>query len=100
MERMCRESEAKYKGPPMPRIGKPSFSGRGYPSPKSRLAYNYVDKWRCGPNTYDAQFVMPGMDLRAENGGFVKAECAITFHVEGLGEGYHVAVGDAILVAT
>lgn len=96
-EQMCRQSEANFRGPPMPRIGKPSFSGPACPSPGNRLAYNYVGKWRCGPDKYDGQFIMPGVNLVAEKGNFVKAECAITFHVDGLGEGYQVAVGNAIL---
>ena len=94
---MCRQSEAAFKGPPMPRIGTPSFSGPGCPSPKNRLAFNYIGKWRCGPGKYDGQFVMPGVNLLAEKGGSVKAECAVTFPVEGLAEGWQVAVGDADL---
>jgi len=96
-ERMCRQSEARYKGPPMPKIVNATFSGRGCPSPESRLAYNYMGKWRCGGDKYDAKFVMPGVDLRAGGGDMRKAECAITFHVEGLAEGWQVAVSSGEL---
>lgn len=98
MERLCREAEAEYSGPPMPIIAEPTFSGSACPSPGGRLAYNYVGMWSC-MHEYDAQFVIPEVNLRAEDGDVVEAECAITFSVEDLGEGYQVAVDEGILDA-
>ena len=99
LEGICRENEAKYSGPPMPRISAPTFSGRGCPSPDNRLAYNYLGKWRCHGGLEDAQFAFPEVRLRAEDGDVVKADCAISFQVDALGEGYQVALDEGILLA-
>ena len=99
----CRSAMKSYAGPPMPRILKPTFSGSGCPS-GGWLSYNYVGKWRCNPTgepgseAWDAQFIMPDVpELHADGGRVAKAECAITFQVEGLGQGYQVALDGAKL---
>ena len=97
-EQLCREEENRMLATPMPRISAPIFSGTGCPSSESRISYNYVGNWKCHREV-DVQFLIRGLRLRAEKGQVVKADCAITFLVDGLSEGWQLATGDGTLAA-
>ena len=89
----CRQAEADYSGPPMPRVSRATFSGSGCPSSESRILYNYQGRWSCH-TAYDVSFLIPGLRARAEDGDVEKLECAVTFLVDQLGKGYQVALND------
>lgn len=97
IEQICRENERSYAGPPMPRVSEPIFSGSGCPS-QGQVGYNYRGLWSCHRKS-DVQFLIPGLNIKAEKGKLVKAECAITFRVDDLGPGWQVALDEGIFDA-
>jgi len=89
-EQMCRDSEQSYKGPPMPRVSAPIFSGAGCPT-QGLVGYNYRGLWSCH-RSWDTQFIVTDLLFKAEQGQFVKGDCAVTFSVDELGAGWQVAL--------